>query len=176
MLIFSKFSKYLKEYPNIFIKAYILISNHIISYVNVFLRPGQNACGGKKWRNQEIRNVESVNNIGVQVTFSMRVVSLRRQCIKCRNNAREKYERKHFRVKYECKECGNKCCIMCKPCGSKAWCEHGNLKWKCEVCKAEKERNTNSPWQPALLKIGFVLTLSYSNHYGCLVCIDVTPV
>ena len=32
----------------------------------------------------------------------MKVVSLRRQCIKCRNNARDKYECKHFRVKYEC--------------------------------------------------------------------------
>ena len=31
---------------------------------------------------------------------------LRRQCIKCRNNARDKYECRHFRVKYECKECG----------------------------------------------------------------------
>ena len=46
------------------------------------------------------------NVIGVQVTFSMKVVSLRRQCIKCRNNTRDKYECKHFRVKYECKECG----------------------------------------------------------------------
>ena len=40
------------------------------------------------------------------MTFSMKVVSLRRQCIKCRNNARDKYECKHFRVKYESKECG----------------------------------------------------------------------
>ena len=29
-----------------------------------------------------------------------------RECIKCKNNARDKYECKHFRVKYECKECG----------------------------------------------------------------------
>ena len=120
---------------------------------------------------QEIRNVQSVNVIGVQVTFSMKVVSLRRQCIKCRNNARDKYECKHFRVKYECKECGT--VVSCvnhaaarlgvslpacrrllfpllhaekgpfpratKEIGdvcTQARCEHGNLKWKCEVCKA----------------------------------------